>query len=320
MHGKAPIRPMDDAAIDEAAAIIRQGGLIAFATETVYGLGGDATNGDAVARIYAAKGRPTFNPLISHIADFDSIGEIGAMNARAEKLADAFWPGALTLVLNKAENCAVAELTTAGLSTVAVRIPARKRARQFLAACGVPVAAPSANASGAVSPTLAEHVQASLPGPEDGGPELILDDGSCDVGLESTVVDVSTDSATLLRPGGISKEDIENVIGPIAVAGTDDHAPKSPGMMSRHYAPDTLLRMNAESAAPGEVFLGFGDIGESGGLNLSRAGNLTEAAANLFQMLHELDGRGADTIAVAPIPDTGLGFAINDRLRRAVRS
>lgn len=320
MAGKTPIRPMDDAAIDEAAGIIRQGGLIGFATETVYGLGGDATNGDAVARIFAAKGRPTFNPLISHVADLHDIDKIGAMDARADQLAEAFWPGALTLVLNKSENCGIADLTTAGLATVAVRIPARDRARQFLAACGVPVAAPSANASGAVSPTLAEHVQASLPGPDDGGPQIILDDGPCDVGLESTVIDLSTRTATLLRPGGITKEDIERVIGPIAIAGSDDHAPKSPGMMSRHYAPETLVRMNAKSARPGEVFLGFGAIDDANGLNLSLDGDLTQAAANLFQMLHILDGRGATAIAVAPIPETGLGFAINDRLRRAVRS
>jgi len=320
MNAKTPIRPMDDAAINDAAKIIRGGGLVAFATETVYGLGGDAANADAVARIYAAKGRPSFNPLISHVADIAAIEEIAVMDDRARALANAFWPGPLTLVLNKSDGCRVSELTTAGLSTVAVRIPARPRARQFLAACGVPVAAPSANVSGAVSPTTAAHVAASLPGPDDGGPVLILDDGPCAVGLESTVVDLSTATAALLRPGGIGREEIEPVTGPLAVAGSDDQAPKSPGMMSRHYAPNARLRMNADAPGPDEVFLGFGPIEAPGGQNLSPDGDLTEAAANLFRMLHSFDDAGVSAIAVAPIPDTGLGLAINDRLRRAVRS
>ncbi|WNK01574.1 L-threonylcarbamoyladenylate synthase [Thalassospiraceae bacterium LMO-JJ14] len=320
MTAKTPIRAMDDAAIEDAARIIRAGGLVAFATETVYGLGGDATNADAVARIFAAKGRPTFNPLISHVADMNGVKAIAVVDERATLLADAFWPGPLTLVLNKRDDAGIAALTTAGLSTIAVRIPARPRARQFLEACGVPVAAPSANASGAVSPSRAVHVAASLPGPEDGGPEIILDDGPCEVGLESTVVDLSTATPTLLRPGGLSKEDIESVIGPLAMAGSDDHAPKSPGMMSRHYAPKAKLRMNALSAESGEVFVGFGTTGTPGGYNLSPDGDLTQAAANLFQMLHALDEGNAEAIAVAPIPQSGLGLAINDRLRRAVRS
>jgi len=319
MSAKTPIRPMDDAAIRDAAGIIRNGGLVAFATETVYGLGGDATNAEAVARIYAAKGRPSFNPLISHVADIAAVEEIAVMDDRAQALADAFWPGPLTLVMNKSEACRVSELTTAGLSTVAVRIPARPRARAFLAACGVPVAAPSANASGGVSPTAAAHVAASLPGPDDGGPALILDDGPCDVGVESTVVDLSTTQATLLRPGGIGREDIERITGPLAIAGSDDHAPKSPGMLSRHYAPNARLRMNADAPGPDEVFLGFGDVHAPGGENLSPTGDLTEAAANLFRMLHAFDDAGVNAIAVAPIPDAGLGLAINDRLRRAVR-
>lgn len=310
---------MDEAGINQAADIIRQGGLVAFATETVYGLGGDATNGVTVARIYAAKGRPSFNPLISHVPNLTEVMKIATMDDRANALADAFWPGPLTLVLNKSESSNIAELTTAGLPTVAVRIPARRNARRFLEVCGVPVAAPSANASGAVSTTQARHVAASLPGPDDGGPEIILDDGPCEVGLESTVVDLSTDTATLLRPGGLSKEDIERILGPIAVAGADDNTPKSPGMMSRHYAPKARLRMNAMQANDDEVYLGFGTAGEAGGLNLSADGDLTQAAANLFQMLHLLDDKGAAAIAVAPIPETGLGLAINDRLRRAVR-
>ncbi len=320
MDTSAPIRPMDDAAIDDAAGIIRGGGLVAFATETVYGLGGDATNGEAVARIFAAKGRPSFNPLISHIADLTQLPALAQHDERAEKLAAAFWPGPLTLILKKSQDCPIADLTTAGLDTVAVRIPGRERARRFLSACGVPVAAPSANTSGGVSPTLARHVAASLPGPDDGGPQLILDDGPCEVGLESTVVDLSTATTALLRPGGISKEDIEAVTGPLALAGTDDHAPKSPGMLSRHYSPKAKLRMNAEAAAGGEAFLGFGSTTTDAAMNLSPSGDMAEAAANLFRMLHALDEQGVDAIAVAPIPETGLGLAINDRLRRAVRS
>lgn len=320
MSGEIPIRDMNDAAIEDAAGIIRGGGLVAFATETVYGLGGDATNAEAVARIFAAKGRPSFNPLISHVPDIGHVRTLVEMDERAEKLAEVYWPGALTIVLNKRANAGIAELTTAGLTTAAIRIPARPRARRFLEACEVPVAAPSANASSAMSPTLAEHVQASLPGPDDGGPQLILDDGPCEVGLESTVVDLSTEIATLLRPGGISKEDLERVLGPVAIAGTDDHAPKSPGMLSRHYAPRARLRMNARNAESDEAFLAFGQTGAPDDLNLSPTGDLTEAAANLFRMLHMLDDGGAAAIAVAPIPDTGLGLAINDRLSRAVRS
>ena len=188
-------------------------------------LGADATNGEAVARIYAAKGRPSFNPLISHVADIQQAKSIAVMDERAEKLADTLWPGPLSIVMNKTADCAVSDLTTAGLSTIAVRIPARERARRFLAACGVPVAAPSANASGAVSPSLAVHVQTSLPGPEDGGPQMILDDGPCEVGLESTVVDLSTPVATLLRPGGVSREELERVLGPVALKVRQDGAP-----------------------------------------------------------------------------------------------
>ena len=310
---------MDDpAALQDAARSIRDGMLIAFATETVYGLGADAGNAPAVAQIFAAKGRPTFNPLISHVADLESIGRIAAINDRAEALAGAFWPGPLTLVLQKRAEARIAELTTAGLGTIAVRIPGRANARTFLEACGVPVAAPSANRSGAMSPTRAHHVQASLPGPDDGGPEMILDGGPCDVGLESTVVDLSTGTATLLRSGGITKDQIEKVIGPLATAGSDDHAPKSPGMMSRHYAPTAPLRLNAGAPEEGEAFLGFGAVSAAGFPNLSSTGDAVEAAANLFDMLFDLDRQNPAGIAVAPIPESGLGVAINDRLRRAV--
>jgi len=311
---------MDEAAIDEAASLIRAGKLIGFATETVYGLGGDATNADAVAHIFAAKGRPSFNPLISHVADLAAVRRIAELDARAEAMAATFWPGPMTLVLPKQINSGIAALTTAGLDSIAVRIPARESARHFLAACGVPVAAPSANASGQVSPTLAIHVQASLPGPDQGGPIMILDDGPCNVGVESTVVDLTTATATLLRPGGLSLEEIEKVLGPMTLAGDDNLAPKSPGMLSRHYAPRAKLRMNADAPVSGESYLGFGQHSAPDGLNLSVAGDPVEAAANLFQMLHTLDDNGAAAIAVAPIPDTGLGLAINDRLRRAVRT
>lgn len=320
MPAKTPIRAMDKAAIDEAASLIRSGALVGFATETVYGLGGDATNGEAVARIYAAKGRPSFNPLISHVADMGGVKAIARLDARAELMAQHFWPGPMTLVLVKRPDSGIASLTTAGLDTIAVRIPARESARRFLVACGVPVAAPSANASGQVSTTTALHVQTSLPGPGQGGPAMILDDGPCDVGLESTVIDLTTQTATLLRPGGLAREDIERVLGPVTMAGDDDHTPKSPGMMSRHYAPSAALRMNALSPESGEAYLGFGQHTEPGAINLSSRGDLLEAAANLFQMLHTLDDRGATAIAVAPIPETGLGLAINDRLRRAVRT
>lgn len=317
--GGAPIRAMDAAAIAEAAAHIRAGRLVAFGTETVYGLGADAGNDRAVAAIYAAKGRPSFNPLISHVPDVESAAALGDMDARAKALAEAFWPGPLTMVLNKKEDAPVSKLTTAGLDTVAVRVPAREAARAFLAKAGVPVAAPSANRSGAISPTRAEHVAASLPGPDDGGPVMILDDGPCDIGLESTVIDLSTDTATLLRPGGVTLETLQDLIGPVALAGSDDHAPKSPGMLSRHYAPSASLRIDADAPAPGESFLGFGSVSAPGGLNLSKDGDLLEAAANLFEMLHRLDTSPDAMIAVAPIPDTGLGRAINDRLRRAVK-
>jgi len=318
--GGALIRAMDAAAIAEAAEHIRQGRLVAFGTETVYGLGADAGNDRAVAAIYAAKGRPSFNPLISHVPDLKSAATLGDMDDRALTLAEALWPGPLTMVLSKKEDAPVSKLTTAGLDTVAVRVPAREAARAFLAECGVPVAAPSANRSGAISPTRAEHVAASLPGPGHGGPVMILDDGPCDIGLESTVVDLSTETATLLRPGGVTLETIQDLIGPVALAGSDDHAPKSPGMLSRHYAPSASLRIDADAPAAGEAFLGFGRVSAPGGLNLSKTDDLLEAAANLFEMLYRLDTSPDAKIAVAPIPDTGLGRAINDRLRRAVRN
>lgn len=311
---------MDDAGIAEAAALIRAGELIAFATETVYGLGADATNPTAVARIFAAKGRPTFNPLISHVQNMAGVRAIAETDERAEMLAERFWPGPLTLVLPKRTDSGIAGLTTAGLSSIAVRIPARDATREFLRACGVPIAAPSANRSNSVSTTLAVHVQASLPSPSNGGPAMILDGGPCEVGLESTVLDLTGKRATLLRPGGIAKEDLEAILGRLTIAGSNDSAPRSPGMMSRHYAPAAPLRMNVLSPRPDEVFLGFGDVSLPGAPNLSPTGNLVEAAANLFEMLNTLDTPRTAGIAVAPIPKTGLGHAINDRLSRATHS
>lgn len=317
MPHPAPIVPCDERSIQTAADIITARGLVAFGTETVYGLGADATDGTAVAKIYAAKGRPTFNPLISHVTNLDAVRQIGHLSDVATQIATAYWPGPITLVLQKTSHCAISQLTTAGLDTVAVRIPGRDIARDFLDACGVPVAAPSANASGGISPTQATHVAASLPGPDQGGPALILDTGACDVGLESSVLDLSTDTPTLLRPGAVTREDIERLIGPIALAGSNDTAPRSPGMLSRHYAPATPLRMNAVDQRAGEVVLGFGQTEILADLNLSKTGDLLEASANLFDMLHRLDAMGASGIAVTPIPTTGLGHAINDRLKRA---
>lgn len=318
MSRSTPIVPCDDQNITIAAEIIKSGGLVAFGTETVYGLGADATNGEAVAKIFSAKGRPTFNPLISHVTKLAEVSELGIVTDVATEITSKHWPGPLTLVLKKSSECPVSELTTAGLNTIAIRIPARDVSRDFLAACDIPIAAPSANASGGISPTHAEHVAASLPSPDDGGPQIILNTGPCDVGLESTVLDLSTATPTLLRPGAITKENIEAIIGPIALAETDDTAPRSPGMLSRHYAPSTPLRMNADTPNEGEVMLGFGSSSIAADLNLSETGDLLEASANLFDMLHRLDKMDASGIAVTPIPSDGLGYAINDRLKRAV--
>lgn len=297
--------------IDNAALLLRQGELVAFPTETVYGLGADATDDLAVAKIFAAKGRPDFNPLIIHMADRAAIDGLVRFNETAAKLAERFWPGALTLVLPRKDNCPVSRLASAGLDTLAVRMPAHPLALALLKACGKPVAAPSANPSGGISPTRAAHVRRGL------GDKVaaILDGGPCPVGVESTVIGFDGDQAVLLRPGGIAREDIEAVTGPLIVA-TGDSAVTSPGMLESHYAPGLPVRLNATAPAPGEAWLGFGDCPDAT-LNLSTAGDVTEAAANLFAMLHRLDGGSYTGIAVAPIPDAGLGLAINDRLRRA---
>jgi L-threonylcarbamoyladenylate synthase len=311
-------------AIDEAARILAAGGLVAFPTETVYGLGADATSAAAVAKLYAAKGRPAFNPLIAHVDDVAAARALADFDAPAETLAAAFWPGPLTLVLPKATACPVAELATAGLDSVAVRVPAHPIARALIARLGRPVVAPSANRSGHVSPTTAEHVLADLADRID----LVLDGGPAAVGVESTILACLGDDVTLLRPGGLPREAIERALGrpvleaPVAAAG-EGEAPLAPGMLASHYAPRAALRLNADAVRPGEALLAFGpDLPAGGGqvartLNLSARGDLVEAAANLFSHLRELDRTGVASIAVMPIPHAGLGEAINDRLARA---
>jgi L-threonylcarbamoyladenylate synthase len=299
--------------IATAAGFLRAGGLVSFPTETVYGLGADATNDHAIAAIYAAKDRPQFNPLIVHVADKGDAQRIVDFNPDADRLAEAFWPGALTLVLPRAKDCAVSLLVSAGLDTVAVRVPNHPTAQDLLRATALPVAAPSANPSGQISPTTAAHVMDGL----NGRIAAVLDGGSCTVGIESTVVDVSGPTPVLLRPGGISYEDLAKVIPALQITSGSPDAPKSPGMMERHYAPNTPLRLNATTAENGEALLGFGPEAPATSLNLSPSANLTEAAANLFAMMRELDQMGLNEIAVMPIPKTGLGQAINDRLQRA---
>jgi L-threonylcarbamoyladenylate synthase len=304
--------------IAQAAKLIRSGELVAFPTETVYGLGADATNERAVAKIFEAKGRPHFNPLISHVVDADQARRFVRWNATADKLATKFWPGPLTLVLPHSEGSPIALLTTAGLDTVAIRAPAHPVARELIAAADVPIAAPSANRSGAVSPTRAEHVAESL----GDRVSMILDGGPCAVGVESTVLDLTGDRPTLLRPGGATREGIEAVIGPIALSDavpTGDSARKSPGQLASHYAPSRPVRLEATSVGGDEGLLAFGTPlpGARAILNLSPAGDLTEAAANLFAQLRALDRPDIARIAVMPIPQAGLGLAINDRLRRA---
>ena len=317
----AVIRTADAAGIDAAARLIRAGKLVAFPTETVYGLGCDATNDRAVAAVFAAKGRPSFNPLIVHFADAEAAEREAVFDDRAHAVARALWPGPLSLVLQRRDGCRLSRLASAGLDTVAVRVPAHDIAHQLLLAAGVPVAAPSANRYGELSPTTAAHVSASL----DGLPSLILDGGSTRVGIESTVVDLSGDRPALLRPGGVPRDAVEAITGPIDIPAEDpaEAARKSPGRIARHYAPRTPIRINARRVAPGEALLAFGPELPAGAenatvvANLSPAGDPEEAAANLFALLHRLDAAGAAAIACAPVPMGGLGAAINDRLARA---
>lgn len=298
--------------ISQAARVLRDGGLVAFPTETVYGLGADATSDKAVARVFAAKSRPEINPLISHLATLDEAFSQGSFSTAAKTLAKTFWPGPLTIVVERSAACTISRLCSAGLDTVALRVPAHPVALALLKECGRPVAAPSANRSGRISPTTADHVRRSLGGRVD----MIVDAGPCAVGLESTVVQFDGATARLLRPGGLPRQDIERVLGHPLAAAAQEGKPASPGMLESHYSPQAPLRLNAAEPQAGESYIGFGkhDFGQN---SLSTAGDLIEAAANLFKLLHEVDARHPDRIAVAPIPDHGLGEAINDRLRRA---
>src|SRR6516164_9683067 len=311
--GEGAITP-GAAAVERAARTLATGGLVAFPTETVYGLGADSTNGAAVARLYDAKGRPSFNPLIAHVADA----------AAARALASAFWQGPLTLVLPKLADCPVAELATAGLDTIAVRVPSHPLARAILLAFGRPVVAPSANRSGHVSPTTAQHVLADLRGRI----ELIVDGGPTPMGLESTIV-ACLDRPVLLRPGALPRAEIEREVAlaeapPAAASPANvDEVPIAPGALASHYAPRARLRLDAQRVEAHEALLAFGPTPAAGAeraaavLNLSRRGDLIEAAANLFSHLRALDASGAAAIAVMPVPRAGLGEAINDRLERA---
>jgi L-threonylcarbamoyladenylate synthase len=306
------------AMVEKAARLLRAGALVAFPTETVYGLGADATNERAVAAIFAAKGRPRFNPLIVHVPGLAEAEALAEFDARARRLAARFWPGPLSLVLRRTLDAGLSLLASAGLDTVALRAPAHPVAQALLRATGRPIAAPSANRSGRVSPTEAAHVMAEL----GDAVAMVLDAGRCCIGLESTVLDLSGETPALLRPGGVTLEELAAVLGPITTAsGGAVGAPRSPGMLASHYAPALPLRLDAASARPGEALLAFGSSAAPSGfaetLWLSRTGDLAEAAANLFAMLRRLDQPRFTGIAVMPIPERGLGRAINDRLRRA---
>lgn len=311
-----------ESAIAAAVAALAAGRLVGLPTETVYGLGADATEGLAVAAIYAAKGRPSFNPLIAHVPDLEAAERHGIFDATARALAEAFWPGPLTLVVPRRAESPISDLARAGLDSVGIRVPANPVTREILARFGRPVAAPSANRSGRVSPTRAEDVVAEL------GEAVaeVIDTGPTPVGVESTIVSVLDGTARLLRPGGVPREAIERVIGgPLADgrAPSDETAPRAPGMLSSHYAPNARVRLDARAVEPHEAVLGFGPDRPSGWetarafVDLSARGDPAEAAARLFSALRDLDASGAAVIAVAPIPETGLGEAIVDRLRRA---
>ena len=296
--------------ISKAADLLLSGALVAFPTETVYGLGALATDDKAVARIYAAKGRPQFNPLISHVTDVEAAFALGEFSADALKLAARFWPGPLTLVVPRWSTCNVSLLASAGLPSLAIRVPQHPIALELLRAVGKPVVAPSANPSGRISPTTAQHVRDGLGAKV----SMVLDGGSCAVGVESTVVGFFDGKATLLRPGGLARDVIESALG-FGLLDAEGDVMHSPGQMESHYAPHAAMRLNADVAINGEAYLGFGKFNSAH--NLSPSGDVVEAAANLFRMLHELDAGKPERIGVAPIPMSGLGEAINDRLKRA---
>ena len=314
-----PILNPNAKAVSAAGQAIIKGKLVAFPTETVYGLGGDATNELAIARIFAAKNRPKFNPLIVHVSDAKQARNIVVFNGLADELTEAFWPGALTLILPR-RNEKISTLVSAGLNTLAVRAPNHCVAQALLANTGLPIAAPSANRSGQISPTEAKHVASSLPGPKKFGAEFILDGGQCKIGIESTVIDLSDDLPTLLRPGGITIEEIETITGPLkSNLHNKIKAPRSPGTLDNHYAPNLDLRIDITKPRRGEAFLAFGPVSTSENYNLSPTGDLQEAATNLFSMIRAMDREPFTSIAVMPIPDYGLGRGINDRLRRAAK-
>ena len=312
----ADLVPASQDALERAARLLRDGELIAFPTETVYGLGGDATNDRAVADIFAAKGRPRFNPLIVHVPGLAEAEPLGLFDERARLAARRFWPGPLTLVLRRRPGGFLSLLASAGLDTVALRAPAHPVAQALLRAAGRPIAAPSANRSGRVSPTTAADVAAEL----GGRVGLVLDGGPCPIGVESTVLDLTGPIPILLRPGGVTLETLVEILGPVETAAAAETAPRAPGRLPSHYAPELPVRLDATGARPGEALLAFGPAAPPGFaevLWLSRSGDLAEAAANLFAMLRRLDRPEFAGIAVMPIPEHGLGRAINDRLRRA---
>jgi L-threonylcarbamoyladenylate synthase len=310
------ILPATTENIAKAAQALRSGKLVAFPTETVYGLGGNALDDRAVAAIYAAKNRPDFNPLIVHVPNLHAAAEYVQVNQAAKDLAARFWPGPLTLILPRRADCKLSLLLSAGLDTVAIRVPHHPVAQSLLVACGFPLAGPSANPSGRISPTRPEHVVDGLAGKV----EFVLDGGACQVGVESSVLDLTGERPTLLRPGAILAEDIAAVLGDdvlTELTAKDLGARKSPGQLSSHYAPHLPVRLDADAAEPGEILIGFGPAAPSNATNLSRTGDLTEAAANLFAFLRLADNPSHRGIAIMRIPDIGLGIAINDRLRRA---
>jgi len=314
--GAETVQTPNGKTLTQAVECLRSGRLVAFPTETVYGLGGDATSDRAVTAIYAAKNRPVFNPLIVHTHSVDTIEKLVVMDERARLLAGRFWPGPLTLVLPRSPNCPVSLLASAGLASLAVRIPSHPAALALLRAFGKPVAAPSANPSGRLSPTTAAHVRRAF----GQAVEVVLDAGAAPLGLESTVVSLLDQPARLLRPGAIPAERLAEVLGHQPLAAGPAKEKLSPGQMESHYAPVTPLRLNAKEPRHDEAFIAFGPVQPGiGGLtiNLSPDGDLAEAASRLFAALHEMDAAGVDCIAVAPIPEEGLGVAINDRLRRA---
>ena len=308
--GNGWILPSDDAAITAAMELLRSGQIVAIPTETVYGLAADASNADAVAKIYAAKGRPDFNPLIVHVADQSAAENLAEFSPMAHQLAQAFWPGPLTLVLPLRTDANIAGAVTAGLPTIALRCPANPVMQALLKKTGLNIAAPSANKSGGISPTRAEHVLAGL----GSAVPMILDGGACSAGLESTIVAVRDNGWQILRPGPVTAADIERVlgIGPLTASGDNIEAP---GQLASHYAPSKAVRLNAIQPEPGEWHVGFGVV--EGNDNLSASGDLAQAAANLFDALHRADASAALSISVAPIPHEGIGVAINDRLQRA---